>query len=668
MAEPEELISDAARHATIFARNLWRRHRLPAREPVAIALADVAPRIDLLITAIFGVSYPLRTAQLPARVTMLTHLFRRNSLPGNSRAIPATDGIRLWLPADLQLTDRMHALQRYRIMALQQAMRAHRGSASLIDDHWSQVLADVYLLLEAHAADTALAALLPGVRHELDLERRNALAARPPLSAFSRDRRPLERFARRLMSGEYEPVGAPFAASPAQSLLHARRIIESLARAGPLFKDCWTGELRMPYAQDTPLSAIDSRTEEEDAPLPRSARLTRRPEVRKPRDGEDDGANQPGPWMIQADEPHMHAEDPMGLQRPVDRDESIGADEYGELLSELSGARLVATPGRPREVLLSDDPPAATARYAVQDGFRDDARIRYPEWDYRIQAYREPGATVRVLPTHAGERKWMDATLAEHRAMLDSIRRRFEMLRARRVTLRRRCDGDEIDLEAFIEGHADFRAGGPMPEALYRMRRCLDRDMAITLLIDVSGSTDGWIAAGRRVIDVEREALLLVCIALEGMGEPYSVLAFSGEGPQAVSVRQIKRFDERYGDDVALRIGALEPERYTRAGAAIRHATAQLMRESAPHRLLLLLSDGKPNDVDEYEGRYGVEDMRQAVIEARLQGIFPFCLTIDRQAAGYLPRIFGANQYALLPKPELLPAVLLDWMRRLASA
>ena len=186
-----------------------------------------------------------------------------------------------------------------------------------------------------------------------------------------------------------------------------------------------------------------------------------------------------------------------------------------------------------------------------------------------------------------------------------------------------------------------------MAQALYRAQRRSKRDMAIMLLIDVSGSTDGWISGGRRVIDVEREALLLVCIALGGMGEPYAVQAFSGQGPQAVSVRTLKRFDEPYGNDVATRIAALEPEQYTRAGAAIRHASTTLMREPAAHRLLLLLSDGKPNDVDHYEGRYGVEDMRQAVTEAKLQGISPFCLTVDRHAASYLPAVFGAQPVRL---------------------
>jgi nitric oxide reductase NorD protein len=129
----------------------------------------------------------------------------------------------------------------------------------------------------------------------------------------------------------------------------------------------------------------------------------------------------------------------------------------------------------------------------------------------------------------------------------------------------------------------------------------------------------------------------------------------------------VKAFAESFGSRIAERIAGLEPEKYTRAGAAIRHATSLLMREPARHRLLLLLSDGRPNDMDEYDGRYGIEDMRQSIIEARLQGIFPFCLTIDRQTASYLSAVFGEHQYAVLHRPELLTTALLGWLRRLVQ-
>ncbi len=646
-----------------------------------VTLEDVITRLDLFVSAVFGGSYSIRRAQLPARATLLSVVFKRHQKPRLRRQIPATDGISLWLPPDLLLTDVTLATELYRVMALQQAVRAGRASAGHIKQELKPLLADVYLLLEAYAADEELAALLPGMAQSVNVLRRHALRARPPLSQFPKARQPLERLLRQLLSSDCGTPRSdvPIAYSPDQSLVLARELIRDfhLVPKGfterqlgpfPLVKDWWTGELRRPPPDIVaPVSAGEQAAleSEQDSTPPRGARLNRRPEEREAEDGEDDDEEHHGPWMVQVDEPHQHAEDPMGLQRPTDRDDETSAEEFGDLVSELPEARLVSTPGRPKEVLLSDDPPDARARKELKTAVSEGRGVSYPEWDYQARVYREHGATVRRLSTPAGSQQWVDHTMAEHESMLHSIRRRFEMLSARRVWQRKQLDGDEVDLDAYIESYANFRAGNSMAEGLYQTRRTADRNTAITLLIDISGSTDSWVSTNRRIIDVEREALLLVCIALEGLGEPYSVQAFSGEGPHAVTVREIKSFEEAYSNDVALRISSLQPEHYTRAGAAIRHASVDLMRQPAAHRLLLLLSDGKPNDKDNYEGRYGVEDMRQAVTEASLQGISPFCLTIDRQAANYLPRIFGAHHYALLPKPELLPMVLLDWMKRL---
>jgi nitric oxide reductase NorD protein len=400
---------------------------------------------------------------------------------------------------------------------------------------------------------------------------------------------------------------------------------------------------------------------------PRSARLARSPRQRAVREGEDEKRDD-APWMVQPEGSHPHAEDPMGLQRPIDRDERAGAEEYADLVSELAEARLVATPGSPREVLLSDDAPAGSAQHAGQAGATAERWLHYPEWDHRSQVYRSPGARVLLQPAATGSAQWVAQTLETHRALLDAVRRRFDMLRGERQLRRRQLDGDELDIEALIHSHADYHAGRSREQALYQQRRPARRSVAILLLIDVSGSTDSWIGTHRRVIDVEREALLLVGTALERLGQPFAVQAFSGRGMDAVTVSSLKGFDEPWGDTVALRIAALEPEHYTRAGAAIRHASALLAQQPAMHRLLLLLSDGKPNDVDHYQGRYGIEDTRQAVVEARLQHIHPFCLTIDRQASDYLPHVFGPGQYALLPQPERLPLVLLEWMKRLLGS
>ena len=689
MAEAEDLITDAARHATIFTRALWRRHRPATKGPVRLQLADVAQRLDLLIAAVFGRSFALRVAQPPAAPSLIGRMLLRHQLPPVREAFPATDGRSIWLPDHFGMDEaEAAAMERFRSMALLQAMRAERGSAGHLPADAPPLERELYLLLEARAADDALVRLLPGMAAPLATLRREALRRRPRLGAFTPSLQPIEALVRAILAvdgdtdfiarlpGSLSPVTFALPATPMQVRQQATALAAALcgttasALKGTrlLWRDGWTGDLRAPPATARASGQrADSEDGSADASKPRSARLSRRPEVRESDDDEDD--KKLGAWMVQTAQPQEKAEDPMGLQRPTDRDETTAAEDFADALSELPEARLVFAPGKPREVLISNDPPESRAR-SSQAGSPGEAPgcCHYPEWDWRAGSYRGPGATVLLLPAAGGPQKWVDDTLEQQRGMLHEIRRRFELLRARRTRERKQLDGEAIDLEAWIESYSDFRAGLPMAQRLYQTERRSRRDMAIMLLVDVSGSTDGWIAADRRVIDVEREALLLVCIALDGMAEPYSVMAFSGEGPQAVIVRSVKRFDERFDNIVAQRIAGLEPENYTRAGAALRHASALLMQQPAAHRLLLLLSDGKPNDIDDYEGRYGVEDMRQAVTEAKLQGISPFCLTIDRQAANYLPAVFGPNHYALLPRPELLPSVLLDWLRRLVAA
>lgn len=668
MAEAEDVLQDVARHATIHVRRLWARHRKPDGHPPDPALADCAERLDLLLTAACGRSFPLRIAQPPAPPTLLARLFRREDGPPPRGALPATDGASIWLPARLPGLDADAGRARYRVLALQQALRAGRDAARLAALETDPLVRDLFLLLEALAADGELARGYPGLVPALRALRQDCLARRPATGTLPPHLRGLEEHLRAQLAAR-----PPLARGrPLESMDQAHELARRLRRdAGredfgprPLFKDCWTGEFRAPGT----IAEIDGTSAAQPAPPQRSARLPRSPDVREASEDEDD--DQPGAWMIQPGEPVEQAEDPAGLQRPVDRDQETAADELADMLSELPEARLVTTPGRPAEVLLSDDPPDPRSRLRPQDarGSAAGNTRHYPEWDWRSQAYDPQGTTVHLLPAPPGPEAWVDATLEQHRGMLDEIRRRFEMLRAQRTRLHRRPDGDEVDIDALVAARGEFAAGLPLSQNVYIEQRRARRDLAVLLLIDVSGSTDGWISGMRRVIDVEREALLLVCVALEGLGHPYAVQAFSGEGPHGVIVRDVKTWREPFGREVALRIAGLEPESHTRAGAALRHASSVLMAEGAEHRLLLMLSDGKPNDVDQYEGRYGVEDLRQAVTEARLQGISPFCLTIDRQGAAYLAQVFGPGHYALLPRPDLLPRVLLDWLRRLVGS
>ncbi|WP_397474968.1 nitric oxide reductase activation protein NorD [Pusillimonas sp.] len=710
MAEAEDVLQDAARHATTYARSLWLKHRGPANQPRPIVLAQVAERLDLLISAVFEQTHALRLAQPPAPPTMLTRLFRRHDVHQWGPGVPATDGHSIWLPVDVTAVDMPVAISRYRAMALQQATRAVRGSALYVREAQSGALTQaagqnhtpgqdallkvhnpswaptrlapivraVYVLLEAQAADMDLLQRLPGAAADIANLRQwvleTTLAKPPSLSAVGEAIQALKLSALRTPPAQAAD-GLPYCATPELSLSAAHDIALRLASAFPhkklpqrnaLLHDAWTGDL-YPTNERALLEQEGTAFEQDpNQTPPRSARMPRRPKERKPDENEDEKRGQ-GTWMVQTGPPLEQAEDPRGMQRPVDRDEDTPAEEFADALSELNEARLVSTPGAAKEVLLSDDPPEKRSLHKPKPVDSPARTLHYPEWDHRQSGYRHPGAAVHLLSPQPGPQKWVNETLEQYQTVLEAIRKRFEALRAERLWLRRQMDGNEIDLDAYIEGRADLRAGLPMPQGLYRTQRPESRDLAITLLIDISGSTDSWLTANKRIIDVEREALLLVCIALDRLGAPYSILAFSGEGPQGVTVTEVKAFAEPYSNDIALRIAALDAQHYTRAGAAMRHATAALMKQHAQHRLLLLLSDGKPNDVDQYEGRYGVEDMKKAVDEAKMQGIFPFCLTIDRHAAGYLQSIFGLRQYALLPRAEALPTVLLDWMRKLVA-
>jgi nitric oxide reductase NorD protein len=245
------------------------------------------------------------------------------------------------------------------------------------------------------------------------------------------------------------------------------------------------------------------------------------------------------------------------------------------------------------------------------------------------------------------------------------VRTRFERLRPGYVRLDRQADGSEPDIAAWVGAFADQRAGVALDGRVYIEHRPSRRTLAVALLADVSASTDGWISDTRRIVDVEKEALLVVCEALDALGDRYGIFAFSGEGADAVAVLSLKPFDERRTLVVDRRIAALDSDRYTRLGAAIRHVTAALGREQTTRRLLLILSDGKPNDVDVYEGPYGVEDTRQAVAEARRQGVAVFCLTVDREAPRYAARVFGRGGFAILRRADELPSVVVDVLRQL---
>jgi nitric oxide reductase NorD protein len=288
-----------------------------------------------------------------------------------------------------------------------------------------------------------------------------------------------------------------------------------------------------------------------------------------------------------------------------------------------------------------------------------------PEWDYHRQALRADHCRLQPLvAAHAVPCALPDSL----RSTARRLRHQFESLRPARIWRHGEADGSEPDLDAWLR-HATERAAGQVVATpnLYRRRECGRRDLACLLLADLSLSTDSWVGNERRVIDVIRDSLWLFSEALTATGDRFALHGFSSRKRELVRFHHLKGFDEAYSPLVRGRIQAIKPGYYTRMGAAIRQATTLLAREPAAQRLLLVLTDGKPNDLDQYEGRYGIEDTRHAVQAARRAGLTPFCVTIDDDAADYLPHLFGAGSYVMIRRPEQLPRLLPQLYARLTN-
>lgn len=662
MAEPEDVIAEGALVATRVARELWARGTAGATERPP-RLQDFRLRLELFVAAVFADAPEIGVADRPPPLSLLARLARRRTSHLYSRsALPSTDGQRIRLPGSLEGLAPSAVLGRYRLLALEQASRASRRTAASLPVA-DLFLRDLFLLAEAAAVDGHLIRMLPRLRSALREARMEANERRPSVPTASPRERAIETLVQTLLTADPTTPPAPFilAETADASLRWADRQRAALMRLAGPYRGMAPVPLWGTTAEVPESPATNGPEDAEAAPPPgRSRTLPRRPRIRAAAENEDDA--DPGTWMVRADDLQEKAEDPAGLRRPVDRDQQADPGELADALSELPELRLVRSSGVVHELLVGEDP---VGRAPGLESAPQATGFTYPEWDWRAGAYRPRGAIVRERGAEPGGEAWVEAALRRYAALIRRVRRDFERFRPRRTALRQQPDGADLDIDAVVAAFADRRGGGVTDDRFYLDTRPLRRDVAIALLVDASASTDGWMSGDRRIIDVEKEALLIVAEALAALGDPHAILAFSGEGSGRVEVRFVKRFDEPAGTpEVRRRIAGLEPVGYTRAGAAIRHATAALMRQPARHRLLLLLSDGRPNDVDQYEGRYGIEDTRVAVLEARLQGLHCFCLTVDREAPRYATRIFGRD-FAVLPRAERLTTVLTALLRDL---
>lgn len=296
------------------------------------------------------------------------------------------------------------------------------------------------------------------------------------------------------------------------------------------------------------------------------------------------------------------------------------------------------------------------------------AEFLYDEWDGVIRDYRSAWCRVVERPAPEGGGGFAQATLAAHGGAVRLLRRYFEAIRPPGLRLvRGQADGEEVDLDALVTRTADRSAGADASDRIYVRREKREREVAAAFLVDLSGSTGRRIdPEGRRVVDVEKEGLVLLCEALDAVGDQYAVYGYSGQGRRQVDVLVLKDFDEPGRGRAAERIGAATPLAQNRDGAAIRHATRRLLERRARVRLLLLLSDGKPLD-DGYADEYSLEDTKMALREARMRGVDAFCITVDREADDYLRRMYGDVRYLVIDRAAALPERLPRVYRRLTA-
>ena len=291
--------------------------------------------------------------------------------------------------------------------------------------------------------------------------------------------------------------------------------------------------------------------------------------------------------------------------------------------------------------------------------------LMLPEWDWKKQRLRENYCRVVEMTARDAEPMALPPYLSR---TARKLRNQFQLLAPARVWVRHQDDGQDIDLDAYLDYYCERRAGSPAgADGLYRELHSGARDLSCLLVADLSLSTDSWVNDEQRVIDVIRDSLFLFAESLHATGDAFSMVGFSSRKRDPIRIHLLKRFDENYSPLVRGRIQQIKPGYYTRLGAAIRYGSLQLQKQDTGRRLLLILSDGKPNDLDQYEGRYGIEDTRQAIIEVRRLGLQPFCVTIDRKGSEYLPHLFGANGYAVIRNPLEMPSLLPRLYARLTA-
>ncbi|HEY7180178.1 MAG TPA: VWA domain-containing protein, partial [Blastocatellia bacterium] len=317
---------------------------------------------------------------------------------------------------------------------------------------------------------------------------------------------------------------------------------------------------------------------------------------------------------------------------------------------------------------------AESSEQELQEG---DEVFFYDEWDRELGDHRAKWCRVIQRENRRGHRDFVEQVRARYSGIISSIRHQFQMLKPESLRkIKGELDGEDFDLQAVVDHHVDKKTTGRPSDRLYIRRVRRERDVAVSFLLDMSSSTARTITRhpnqpytrpGQKIIDIEKQGLVLMSEALEAVGDAYSISGFTSEGRRNVKYFSIKKFGEKYSPEVEKRIGGITYHNNTRLGAAIRHAASELERQDARTKLLIVLSDGRPYDHDYGDSRYAREDTKVALRQTKIAGITPFCITIDRESEAELKDLYGEVGYTIIDDVMSLPERLPGIYRRLTT-
>ncbi|PWG16701.1 nitric oxide reductase activation protein NorD [Salibaculum griseiflavum] len=621
LMEPEETVG-----------NLWHDLASGIAEAVTypeagVTLASVRPSLALLFRALGG---PAGVELGEAPATLAAHrrpLRRKLGAERDREWLARFDGERLALPPLIAAFPeaRLNRAAYFWLTAL-----AAKSDLSSFDFSATGPVMDcVQIRANAAAADAAYLAC-PGLRDVYGAMATFCLSARPQV------RRPepeaaLEQAIRDQLGGNPPEMGS---VAPARGFMPFAPVPIWLRFAAPGSGDA---------AQD--LDDADAAT-----PPPEAAQSTRKLGERK----DQDQQNRKDSFIIHRFESILSWVESMNINRSVDDDDDENAQKAADDQDRITLSkqnRKAAT----RLRLHLDLSPADADHEALA------GKHAYPEWNHRSRSYM--AGHCRVLDAPAAPDGMPFEPNARH---IREVRRQFEALRPRRVLQPRQIDGQELDLDALLTARADMVATGRGSDRIWQAARQMDRDVSVAFLIDTSRSTEAAIG-DTSVIEVARDAMAALAGGIDEAGDRCGIWGFSSLRRDRVFLTRCKGFDEAMSPAITANIGALKPGHYTRLGAAIRHVSAQLAEEPSARKLLIVLTDGKPNDLDHYEGQHGIEDSHMAVREARAANQSLHGIIIDEDGQDWFARIFGRGGFTLLPNPERLLRALPDIYRTLTQ-